>query len=277
MRSEISRLLRQRGHEITVEGGDNDILLPACADKPEVVGALKLILYNLMRQDQVRRSFRDWAYDNSSPDGAARSIIESYVNLCQTFGKLDLTSSNNRQSRYAKTFEWYISELFLREFAARASGFGIRLKDAEPDDEFDCIALLDGGAVFVECKTGKGSVFDGFAKFMRRDYEIAARYSFYIFDRDYTFSRQGDDIPRLSNARAEQLGIQEVRRISVSNQTFFSVAGGKDDVGSRYFLVCGGFRGFEDRIRYMIRYSIDEREEAPWAPQYVIQSMPFTN
>ena len=104
--------------------------------------------------------------------------------------------------RYAKTFEWYISELLRREFAARASGFALRLKDADPSDEFDCVALLDEGIVFVECKTGRTEIYKDIAKFMRRDAELSAAYSFYLFDRDYTFQRQGDDVPKLDRERA---------------------------------------------------------------------------
>jgi hypothetical protein len=151
-----------------------------------------------MRRESVRKALRDWAYDNRSSDNTSFQLIESYINLCRKFGDWSSFSATANQNRYAVTFEWYVSELLRREFAARASGFGIRLKDADPEDEFDCIALLDEGLVFVECKTGKGGLYNEIAKFVRRDAELSATYSFFVFDRDYTFDNAQDDTPKLS-------------------------------------------------------------------------------
>ena len=78
-------------------------------------------------------------------------------------------SEDARISHYSHTYEWYVSELLRRDFAARASGFNIRLKDAHAKDEFDCIAILDEGSVFVECKTGTDKLYKDVSKFMRRD------------------------------------------------------------------------------------------------------------
>src|SRR6266516_3605421 len=156
MRSDISRLLKQRGHEVTKEGSERDILLPNHHDDLELIDSFKVVLYNLMRHDGIRKSLRDWAYENTSNRNVNSEYIESYIKLCKKFGRWSNNSPDAKRSRYANTFEWYVSELLRREFAARASGFHLRLKDADPGDEFDCIALLDRGIVLVECKTGKG-------------------------------------------------------------------------------------------------------------------------
>ena len=39
-------------HEVTKEGQDRDLLLPE-VDDPELLGAFKVILYNLMRHDSL--------------------------------------------------------------------------------------------------------------------------------------------------------------------------------------------------------------------------------
>jgi hypothetical protein len=136
------------------------------------------------------------------------------VKLCAKFGGPRVDGQPDaRQTRYAKTFEWYISELLRREFSARASGFNLRLKDAHPDDEFDCIALLDEGIVFVECKTGRNSIYSDVAKFIRRDTELTAMYSFYLVDRDYVFQRRGGDLPQLSREQAYELGILGIHQV----------------------------------------------------------------
>jgi hypothetical protein len=99
------------------------------------------------------------------------------------------------------------------------------MKDADPDDEFDCVALLDSGVVFVECKTGKGDLYGEIEKFMRRDAELGAMHSFFVFDRDYTFNRGEDDTPRLSRQQAFDLGIQIISKVTVGTQRFFHITG----------------------------------------------------
>ena len=222
--SHIARLLRQRGHEVTKQGSRRDILLPK-NDDPQLVDAFETVLYNLMRRDSARKALRDWAYSNLSSDNAASQQIESYITLCERFGNWTSHGDTANQSRYAATFEWYVSELLKREFGARASGFGIRLKDADPQDEFDCIALLDEGLVFVECKTGKGALYNEIAKFTRRDTELRASFSFFIFDRDYTFDKGQSDTPSITSQQAKSLGIDKISRVQVQGEEFLRSKG----------------------------------------------------
>lgn len=258
MQSDISRLLKQRGHEVTKEGRESDILLPV-TDNTELLEAFKRLLYNLMRRDSVRKALRDWAYENTSSGNASTQQIESYINLCRSVGNWKRSDAEANQKRYSATFEWYVSELLKQEFAARASGFGIRLKDANPDDEFDCVALLDSGLAFVECKTGKGALYGEIAKYLRRDVELSATYSFFVFDRDYTFDRGRDDTPKLSAEQASDLGIESINKVIAGSQRFFYITAPPDFAGGqrgrRFFMACTAFRGFETRIRYMIRYT----------------------
>jgi hypothetical protein len=272
MPSDISSALNQRGHKVTKEGSDSDVFLPTRQGlDAELVRSFKDILYNLMRQDSFRRSLRDWAYGNVRDGNANVPYIDSYGKLCEKFGGWS-TTPEAIQNRYASTFEWYVSELLRREFAARASGFGLRLKDAHPDDEFDCVALLDTGLVFVECKTGRESIYSQIKTFLRRDAELGATYSFFVFDRDYTFRRTGDDVPELSSTQAFDLGVESILRITVGSHTFFRLNGQRwsgGGSGGRYFLACSAFNGFEDRIRYMIRY-INESSERRLTPTLFI-------
>lgn len=174
-----------------------------------------------------------------------------------------------------------MSELLRREFAARASGFGIRLKDANPEDEFDCIALLDKGLVFVECKTGRGDLYGEIAKFLRRDAELSATYSFFVFDRDYTFDKGQEDTPKLSAKQAADLDIQSIAKVTARGQEFFHINGERKWVGGRmggrYFMACTAFGGFESRIRYMIRYTneVDETR-APSSNLFSVSRILFT-
>lgn len=262
MQSTISRLLRQRGHRVTAEGSEKDILLPDNSKTEEKnLDLLKNELYNLMSRESNRKALRDWAWGHQYDSAVPMQRINSYFELCDQFGDWKSEGSDARQMRYAKTFEWYISEMLRREFASRASGFSIRLKDALPEDEFDCIAVLDEGVVFAECKTGENDIYKDVAKFIRRDTELSADYSFYLVDREYIFSREGNDRPTISRERARELGILGIFQVSVGSRRFFEIISvPRVDTGrSRYLLAFSAFKGLEERIRYMIRYQNEVR------------------
>lgn len=249
--SELSKLLRQRGHEVVREGDDGDILLPKDADATNAT-ALKQILYGLMRNDTFRRTLRDWSYGNTLPANQL-GAVESYVSLSTAFDKAfpkRIDTPAKRVTLYSHTFEWYISELMRNEFAARASGFNIRLQDADPGDESDCIALIDNGLVFVECKTGKGDLYHEVERFVRRDVELSATYSLFIFDRDYTFQKSETDLPEITVSDSKRLGLDSVEKVSGSGCTFYRVVS-----GTRYFLVSPGFKSLHTRVRHMLRYA----------------------
>jgi hypothetical protein len=111
--------------------------------------------------------------------------------------------------------------------------------------------------VLVECKTGRNSIYRDVAKFARRDLEVAAVYSFYLFDRDYTFTKDGEDLPKLSREQAMEMGILGICRVSVGSHRFFEVWSVPNEHGQRYFLACSTFDRLEDRLRYMLRYSLE--------------------
>ncbi|GAB2999811.1 hypothetical protein GCM10027184_64870 [Saccharothrix stipae] len=186
--------------------------------------------------------------------------VEAYVSLCVAHSKSG-TDLKNRQQLYAKTFEWYVSEVFRREFGARAAGFGIRLADAHPEDDFDCLAILDSGVMYVECKTGGDQVYGGVKRFIRRDREINAYYSLYIFDRGYAFQKRNsgtDDMPRLDSDQAARYSTRGLARITTlaGDCTYFRFQGD----GGRSFLACTASGNLEKKIRHAIRWSNLEHE-----------------
>ena len=95
---------------------------------------------------------------------------------------------------------------------------------------------------------------------MPRDAELGAEYSFFVFDRDYTFAKQSSDLPSLSWTRARALGIESINQVSVGSHKFFHVAGARELGGQRFFLACGAFGGLAERVRYMIRYCDEPKQ-----------------
>lgn len=106
MDSDISRLLRQRGHEVSSECGTKDILLPRHRDA-QLIQSFAVVLYNLMRDDEVRKALRNWAYGSSNERSTSHQAIMAYITLRNKLGTSTTTTPEANQARYAKTFEWY--------------------------------------------------------------------------------------------------------------------------------------------------------------------------
>lgn len=255
--STIENLLRQRGHEVTKLGQDKDILIPRL-DDADLSKVFKGLLFNLMQKPSFKQCLRDWAYADKPSLENRFELVNSYINIGSNFNKDFGKLRDNAELRrrfYATTFEWYVSELMVRKFGARVSGFGICLRDASPDDEFDSISVIDDGLVFVECKTGKESLLKGVEKFVRRDRELCAAYSLYIFDRDWTFNKEHDDLPDIKKSEAQNSGMASLQRISHQRLSFYSVQS-----QDRWFLAASAFSNLEDCIRHMLRYSFYSRQ-----------------
>ncbi len=268
----LIQTLKQRGYEIVSQGDETDILLPKTKDKT-ILEPLEEILYFFMKKESFRKNFRDWAYGNKLSEEADK-IVKSYITICKIYDKNFVEIEKNKDemiSKYAHTFEWFISELMCREFGAKESGFNIYLTEVDPDDEFDCIALIDAGLVFIECKTGEGTIFKELKKFVRRDEELVADYSFFIFDRDYTFSKKDkEDVPDIKVSEANKLGLNSVTKISADGSVFYSIVS-----GSRYFLATSGFDNLEKRLRLMIRYASLERGYVDTKKTFRESKIPF--
>ena len=273
--STIENLLRQRGHEVTKLGQDKDILIPQLNDA-DLSKVFKDLLFNLLLKPSFKKSLRDWAYTDKPSLENKFDLVNSYLNIGSNFnkdfGKLK-DNAERRRSCYATTFEWYISELMVRKFGARVSGFGICLKDASPDDEFDSISVIDDGLVLVECKTGKESLLRGVEKFVRRDKELSAAYSLYMFDRDWTFNKDHDDLPDIKISEAQNSGMGSLQRISYHGLSFYSIQSQE-----RWFLAASAFSNLEDCIRHMLRYSFFIRQNGGRPhPGYAIDRIQFAD
>ncbi len=265
----------QRGHNIVKFGSYKEIFAPQ-DDNPQALLVFEDILYNLMMEDSFRAGLRNWAFDNKNLDKKTQEKVDSYIKKCYAFN-LSEEKLEKRQKRYGQTFEWFISQVIKREFGAKTSGFGIRLKDANPNDEFDCLAILDGGIFYAECKTGKSDIKNEIKKFAQRDTEVCGSYSMLIVDRKYIFTKDKskDDIPKLKKSEAIDLGILDIFKVKFKSKklNLFRI----DAVENRYFFVLSAMKNMKETIRYVIKY-INSYQEGQRNPAgYNIEKIPYTD
>ena len=263
--SVLQRALMQRGHSISKIGSYKDIYVPQ--DCPhQILIAFEDMLYELMSQSSFRSALRNWSFNNKIQSSTAKVKIKDYIKKCSGFG-----FPKKSPMRYSSTFEWFISEVIKREFGAKVSGFGIRLKDADPNDEFDCLAILDDGLFYAECKTGKVEIKTEIKKFVQRDVEVSAAYSMLILDRDYVFNKDHDDNPMITREDAISFGLHGISNVTYKSTNLVMI----DAVKNRYFFVFGGIKQLNDKIRYTIKYANSLKDGQLNPVGYQIKRIPY--
>ena len=84
---------------------------------------------------------------------------------------------------YARTFEWFICEVFKQELKGIASS-GVKILKLRCGGDFDVLARLEDLLVYIECKSG--SVFniskDDITNFLARYKELAPSFTILIID-----------------------------------------------------------------------------------------------
>lgn len=155
----VESALWQRGLPIIGHGDHSQVLLPANAPEDHVE-----IFYALMRRYSFRLFLRDLIHtpkaagtDHLSRYCAPRTVrrylkILSDLNLVRIrrSGGYELLSP--RVTSFGPTLEWYVWQLFQREFLAPAL-FDVRLNRTRHGGDYDVIALLNGRLVYVEVKS----------------------------------------------------------------------------------------------------------------------------
>ena len=155
----IQRAIKARGMQIYRQDPIDDLIF-----SPEVSPAELSSLYQLLRHYSFRLFLRDAISKKGSfrAEGLMRycplEIVQRYIStLCE----LKLAEPSDAEtfhlvkqslSSFGPTLEWFIAQMFQREFASPAS-YGVRFKETQSGGDYDVIALWEGQLIYVEIKS----------------------------------------------------------------------------------------------------------------------------
>lgn len=148
-------LLKLRGFKIYKQEPSDDLLLPATNS----LGSF----YEMLRKYSFRLFLRDVIKHQAcfSIDQVARyatsAVTAGYTEYMKKNGLIEAVSDGFRLlpgpiKSFGSTLEWFVAEIFRREFAAEAI-WGIRFKRPRIGGDYDLIAKVDGAIVYVEIKS----------------------------------------------------------------------------------------------------------------------------
>lgn len=145
----VSKFLASRGFSVLTEGSTQSTVLPRDQNFWEVEEANTI--FTIFNDPHTRKEVKDFVEENTS------------AALSETVAKLtNLPGFHKTQKAFSTTFEWYVSELMVREFGAFSASFAVEVEgvlrnsnDRQAGD-YDVLAVLrDMQLLYVECKSGK--------------------------------------------------------------------------------------------------------------------------
>lgn len=148
-------LLRRRGFKIYKREPGDDLLLPR---KKFIAG-----FYEMMKRYSFRLFLRDVIKHQHffTPGDVTRystsEVTGEYIEYIRTVGLIGKKGDGFRLrsgpvQSFGETLEWFVSEIFKREFSTEAI-WGIRFKRPNVGGDYDLIAKVDGAILYMEIKS----------------------------------------------------------------------------------------------------------------------------
>ncbi len=174
--SPVERMLRARGIKVFHKNPVSRLFFPADLSpfyKNRFYEMMKKYSFRLVLRDMIKSQegfhVRDLTHYCSS------RVVQGYCNLLQEMGVI--TKSGRGKYRtcvsplysFGPTLEWFIAEVFKREFSSAAI-YGVRVKKTPSGGDYDVIACWNQRLVYVEVKSSppKGVELNEISSFFSR-------------------------------------------------------------------------------------------------------------
>jgi hypothetical protein len=148
-------LLKRRGFRIYKKEPSDDLLLPKERHIEQYYDMLKRYSFRLFLREVIKH--QNLFTLEQVTRYATSEVTEEYVKYLKAIGLLKETAEGFKLSlgkikSFGETLEWFIAEIFRREFIAEAI-WGIRFKRPQVGGDYDLIAKVDGSILYVEVKS----------------------------------------------------------------------------------------------------------------------------
>ena len=148
-------LLKRRGFRIYKKEPSDDLFLPAEQFIEGFYEMMQKYSFRLFLRDVIKRQ-RSFDVRNVTRY-ATLEVTEGYVGYLKDVGLVEKVSDGFRLTlgpikSFGETLEWFVAEIFKREFATEAI-WGIRFKRPLVGGDYDLISKVDGAILYMEIKS----------------------------------------------------------------------------------------------------------------------------
>jgi len=153
----LSVLLRRRGFRIYKKEPKDDLLVPEGRFIEDYYRYLNRYSFRLFLRDVIKNQDRFTVKDVTRY--ATQGVTSDYIGFLALIGLIEKVEGENAYSlrkrpvkSFGPTLEWFISEIFRREFAAEAV-WGVKFKRPIVGGDYDLVAKIDGSILSMEVKS----------------------------------------------------------------------------------------------------------------------------
>lgn len=212
---ELSTILRRRGFQVYKKEPSEDLLLPSGEFIDDYYRMLHKYSFRLFLRDVIKH--QDFFRLEHVTRYATSNVTEEYLEYIERIGLARPQGDGYRLVTHVRSFgetlEWYMAEVFKREFGAEAV-WGVKFKRAKIGGDYDVIAKFDGSIFYVEVKSSPPKqIYDSeISAFLDRVSDFSPEISVFLMD---TELRMKDKIvPMFENElRKRHAEAPEVRRM----------------------------------------------------------------
>jgi len=151
----LNALLKLRGFRVYKKEPPEDLLIPQDpADINDWYEMLKKYSFRLFLRDVIKHQ------EGFSPKDVTRyataEVTGDYIDYLLRVGIIEQTGETYRLRKKIKSFgptlEWFIAEIFRREFCTEAL-WGVKFKRPKVGGDYDLIAKINGALLYMEVKS----------------------------------------------------------------------------------------------------------------------------
>ena len=148
-------LLKRRGFKIYRKEPSEDLLIPSDEFIEGFYEMMKKYSFRLFLRDVIKHQKHFRIEDVTRY--ATSDVTKGYAEYLGEIGLVEKTPDGFRLAlarikSFGETLEWFLAEIFKREFATEAV-WGIRFKRPKVGGDYDLIAKVDGAILYMEIKS----------------------------------------------------------------------------------------------------------------------------
>lgn len=183
----LEALLRNRGFRIYKKEPSEDLVLPAKKFLNDFYEMLKKYSFRLFLRDVIKHqgSFtreQVTRYATSDVTGAYIDFLLS-IRVVETAGIQNFRLMKRPIKSFGETLEWFLCEIFKREFFAEAA-WGVKFKRPRVGGDYDLIAKIDGSILYMEVKSSPPKqIYAGeITAFLDRVFDLSPEIAVFFMD-----------------------------------------------------------------------------------------------
>jgi hypothetical protein len=184
--ADLGLQLKQRGFRIYKKEPEGDLLVPAKRYVSSYYRMLHKYSFRLFLRDVIKHQ------DRFGPEDVTRyatpSVTGEYIDYLATIKLIKkktagYTLAKRPVTSFGPTLEWYIAEIFKREFGSSAV-WGVKFRRPNVGGDYDVIAKFDGSLISIEVKSSppKQIYESEIAAFLDRAEDLAPAVAVFFMD-----------------------------------------------------------------------------------------------